>query len=157
MKNPLTKELPLCPSAQPEMAGCVALGAVCGTVEAPRLEHFAKPLPVNDELLALSAPVKPTEVFRFAAPCAGNDCQHFDGRDCRLVTRVVQILPAAISSLPTCSIRADCRWWQQEGRAACMRCPQIVTECYEPSDEMLRAAFAADADTSNAPQTASAS
>jgi len=24
-------------------------------------------------------------VFRFAAPCAGNACKHFDGQDCGLV------------------------------------------------------------------------
>jgi hypothetical protein len=123
------------------MDGCVAFGAVCGTVESPQLAHFAEPLPVTQDLLALSHPVKPTEVFRFAAPCAGDACRHFDGRDCNLVTRVVQILPAATTSLPPCTIRPECRWWQQEGKAACLRCPQIVTELYEPSESMLRAAL----------------
>jgi hypothetical protein len=141
LKKPRTNEPPLCPSAQPEMSDCVAFGVVCGTVEAPQLIHFTKPQPVTDELLALSHPVKPAEVFRFAAPCAGHDCRHFDGRDCNLVTRVVQILPAATTSLPPCSIRAECRWWQQEGKAACMRCPQIVTESYSPSEDMQRAAI----------------
>lgn len=155
MNKSQTSEPPLCPSAQPEMSGCVAFGVVAGTVEAPRLVHFTEPQPVTEELLALSRPVKPTEVFRFAAPCAGHDCEHFDGKDCRLVARVVQILPAANSrGLPPCSIRADCRWWQQEGKAACLRCPQIVTAVYEPSEEMRRAAVPDDAD---APRAANAS
>ncbi|HZT60060.1 MAG TPA: hypothetical protein VFA21_15735 [Pyrinomonadaceae bacterium] len=134
-------EQPLCPSARPEMKGAVAFGAVAGTVEEPFLVHFAAPQPVSDELLALARPAEPTEVFRFAAPCAGHACAHFDGQDCRLAARVVQILPAVTSSLPPCVLRPECRWWQQEGKAACLRCPQVVSECVAPSEEMMRAAL----------------
>ena len=137
------------------MEGCVAFGVMAGTVAAPRIVHFTEPQPVTQELLALSQPASPTEVFRFAAPCAGHDCQHFDGADCRLVQRVVQILPAATTSLPPCAIRADCRWWQQEGKAACLRCPQVVTAVYEPSEEMRRAALPGDAQPSHAPTATS--
>lgn len=140
MKESENGKPPLCPSAQPEMADSVAFGVVGGTVEAPRLVHFTEPQPVTAELLALSHPVTPIEVFRFAAPCAGHACQHFDGADCRLATRIVQILPAVTSSLPPCSLRADCRWWRQEGKAACLRCPQVVTQDYAASDDMRRAA-----------------
>ncbi len=135
-----TQAQPLCPSAQPEMAGSVAFGVVGGTPAAPRLAHLARTLPVTDELLKLSDPVKPTEVFRFAAPCAGNACQHFDGTDCRLATRIVQILPAVTGDLPPCQLRPACRWWQQEGKAACLRCPQIVTEVHPLSEDLRRAA-----------------
>ena len=141
MKERQTDGQPLCPSARPEMPGAFAFGAVAGTVEAPRLVHFAGPQPVSDELLALARPAEPTEVFRFAAPCAGHACAHFDGQDCRLATRVVQILPAVVSGLPPCVLRPECRWWQQEGKAACLRCPQVVSECVAPSEEMLRAAL----------------
>ena len=129
----------LCPSAQPEMAGSVAFGVVVGTVEEPRMLHLERPLPVTDELLALSGPVQPTEVFRFAAPCAGHACQHFDGQDCRLVTRIVQILPSVTSDLPPCTIRSTCRWWQQEGKQACFHCPQIVTESQSASAAYIQA------------------
>jgi hypothetical protein len=37
------------------------------------------------------------------------------------------MLPEVVDSLPACNICRDCRWFRQEGRAACMRCPQIVT------------------------------
>jgi hypothetical protein len=123
------------------MEGAVAFGVVAGEPGAPLLAHFTEPLPVTEELLNAARPVAPTEVFRFAAPCAGHACGHFDGRDCRLVTRIVQILPLAVSGLPACALRPECRWWQQEGKAACLRCPQIVSECESPSEEMLRAAF----------------
>src|SRR5918998_121483 len=128
---------PFCPSAQPGMDESVAFGVIDGTAEAPRMVHLTRALPVTDELLALSGPVAPTEVFRFAAPCAGHSCRHFDGEDCRLVKRVVQILPSVASDTPPCTLRPTCRWWQQEGKAACARCPQIVTENYAPSEAMV--------------------
>lgn len=131
---------PLCPSAQPEMTDSVIFGVISGTAEEPRLAHLVEPRAVTEELLALAAPVKPTEVFRFAAPCANNNCQHFDGSDCRLAKRIVQLLPAVEEILPPCRLRPSCRWWQQEGKAACMRCTQIVTETYHPSELLHQAA-----------------
>lgn len=80
--------------------------------------------------MALAEPVSPTQVFRFAAPCAGNACQHFDGANCKLATRIVEHLPEAVDDLPECTIRSACRWWMQEGAAACRRCPLVVTESY---------------------------
>jgi hypothetical protein len=135
-----TSRPPLCPSARPEMEDSVVFGVIVGTSEEPRLAHLVKPQPVTHELLALADPVAPTEIFRFAASCAGNGCQHFDGAKCRLATRIVENLPTVSEELPPCSIRSSCRWWQQEGKAACMRCPQIVTDIYSPSDQLRQAA-----------------
>jgi hypothetical protein len=129
-----------CPSAQPEMVDSVAFGVIGGTANNPRVAYLTEPQPASNELLALANPVKPTEIFRFAAPCAGDACQHFDGSNCRLVTRVVQLLPRVVDVLPACRLRSKCRWWQQEGRAACLRCPQIVTENYTPSEQIRQAA-----------------
>jgi len=130
----------LCPSAQPQWSGSVAIGVLGGTGEAPRLAHFPIPLQVTEELLEMSAPVSPAEVFRFAAPCMGSGCEHFHDHHCGLVTQIVQILPAVIENLPVCGIRSTCRWWHQQGRAACLRCPQVVTDNYNPSPEMVQAA-----------------
>jgi hypothetical protein len=139
-KDGASDSQPLCPSAQPEMEQSVVFGVVGGTVEVPRLAYLKEPQPVTDEVLSLSGPVKPTEVFRFAAPCAGSACQHFDGADCRLAKRTVRMLPEAVHRLPPCRLRPRCRWWQQEGGAACMRCPMVVTENYWPSEEQRRSA-----------------
>jgi len=122
------------------MSDPVAFGVILGNDDEPRMVHLERPVPVTDELLALSEPVKPTEVFRFAAPCAGDACKHFDGKDCKLVERIVQILPRVASDLPACAIRSECRWWFQEGRDACLRCPQVITENYNPSEDYMRAA-----------------
>jgi hypothetical protein len=130
----------LCPSAQPEIAGCVAFGVVGGTVEQPRVAWLERPVPVTAGLLALSGPVHPTEVLRLAAPCQGNACCHFDGTDCRLATKLVQLLETVTEPLPPCQIRPDCRWFLQEGRVACQRCPQIVTCAMNPSEQLSLAA-----------------
>ena len=135
----------MCPSAQPDMADAMILGVRVGVssddaAEAPYISYLDNPVPVSSELLALAGPVEPTEVFRFAARCEEGACRHFDGADCRLATRIVQILPVAVESLPPCKIRHECRWFRQEGRPACMRCPQVITEVREPSVEFRRAA-----------------
>jgi hypothetical protein len=130
----------LCPSALPEMPEGRLFGVMGGSATEPRLMYLDEPAPVTESLLSLAGPVKPTEVFRLAAPCVESKCCHFDGQDCRLVTRIVQILPAVVDSLPACVIRKECRWFQQEGRPACMRCPQVVTLNCAASDDMVRAA-----------------
>jgi len=123
-----------CPSAQPTMSGSEVFGIVSGTPEEPRVGYLGEPQPVTDEILSLAEPINPTEVFRFAAPCAKGHCKHFDGSQCKLVQRTIQLLPKVVDGLPPCKIRRVCLWWHQEGKAACMRCPQVVTEIYEPTD-----------------------
>jgi hypothetical protein len=125
----------LCPSAQPGMDQCRVLGVVQRDGPAPRLAYLNKHLPATPEVLAMAAPLKPTEVFRLAAVCAEHKCPHYDGADCRLATRVVQILPAVVDSLPPCIIRKNCRWYTQEGGAACKRCPEITTVTYDLSEQ----------------------
>jgi hypothetical protein len=93
-------------------------------------------VPASQEVLAMAAPLKPTEVFRLAATCAEGKCPHFDGTDCRLATRIVKILPAAVDTLPPCLIRQDCRWYSQEGGAACRRCPEVTTISYDLSEQV---------------------
>ncbi|MGG5818696.1 hypothetical protein [Falsiroseomonas sp. HW251] len=134
---------PLCPSAPPDWPDARLIGVAAGTAEAPAI-GYTGPMPVTPDLLALAAPVEPTEVFRFAATCQERACHHFDGRRCGLVRKVVALLPEAASDLPRCGIRRDCRWWQEEGAAACRRCPQVVTD--NPAvDAGLAAALRADA------------
>ena len=127
------------------MAASRVIGVVGGSdgglEGARRLFWIEQPLPVTGELLAMAAPAKPTEVFRFAAHCEENACCHFDGTNCQLATRIVQILPVVSESLPPCRIRSDCRWFQQEGRPACMRCPQVITQTYNAAEEYAKAAM----------------
>jgi hypothetical protein len=125
----------LCPSAQPGMDQCRVLGVVQRDGPTPMLQYLNEHLPATDEVLAMAAPLKPTEVFRLAATCAEHRCPHFDGADCQLATRIVQILPAIVTALPPCIIRQECRWYSQEGGAACRRCPEITTVNYDVSPQ----------------------
>ncbi|MBW4565264.1 MAG: nitrogen fixation protein [Mojavia pulchra JT2-VF2] len=140
MEDTTTAQTTLCPSAKPEFVDAVVFGVVAGAAAAPHIAYLKQPLPITDELLAKASPVTPAEIFRAATSCAQLGCQHFDGKDCRLAMRIVEKLPAVVEQLPPCSIRRDCRWWQQEGKAACMRCPQIITDNYSPSEQLRQAA-----------------
>lgn len=138
----LADDGPLCPSARPEMSGSIVFGVVGGDVDEPRVNYLADPQTVTDDILSLAEPLEPTEVFRFAAPCAGACCRHFDGAQCRLATRVATMLPAVTDKLPRCRIRPSCRWWRQEGADACRRCPQVVSEMAHPTQIQRRIANA---------------
>jgi hypothetical protein len=137
-----TRPETLCPSAQPDWEGARVIGVVGGTPERPETAYLDQAQPVTQEILELAGPVAPAEVFRFAAPCANSACGHYDGAEhkCRLAEKTVRWVAQAVDNLPKCSIRASCRWWQQEGPAACRRCPQVVTINFAPSKAMRDAA-----------------
>jgi len=132
----------LCPSAQPEWEGSQVIGVITGTADKPEMAYLNAPQPVTEQLLELAKPVNPAEVFRFSAPCACTGCGHYTAEDskCHLAEKVVRWVPKVVDQLPVCAIRTDCRWWQQEGRDACMRCPQVVTIDLLPTEEMRMAA-----------------
>ena len=114
-------------------------GVVEGTATEPRVTYLREPLPVNAQILSLADPVDPREVMRFATNCATSACQHFDGERCQLAAKIVGLLPSEGGPLPACGLRPRCRWWQEQGKDACMRCPIIVTQRYAP-DPLLRLA-----------------
>jgi hypothetical protein len=123
------------PSAQPATPNAKIFGVQTTTEDGERrVGYLTEPLPVTDDLLAVAGPAKPTEVFRIASPCMGSDCKHFDGANCRLATRVATMLDPVVSGLPPCAIRPTCRWFRQEGKAACLRCPQMVTDLREATE-----------------------
>lgn len=93
---------------------------------------------VTREIIQLARPVSPSEVFRFASTCRTSGCIHFKDAACQIAARSVGLLDEVVTRLPKCPIRAQCRWFHQEGPAMCRRCPQIVTEQHAPSAEMLR-------------------
>ncbi len=111
------------------MPGAVVHGVV--DAASGRVAYLATPQPVTPELLAMTAPLQPTEVLRFSAACAEDSCRHFTGSACSLVQRLVQIVPAPTAPLPACAVRRTCRWFVEQGRSACVRCSEIVTDGYD--------------------------
>jgi hypothetical protein len=115
-------------------------GVVIGSEKNPEVAWLEEPVPVTEELLAKCGEADAQQIFRITAPCQESLCTHFDGQDCKLAARIVQILPAVTDSLPPCQLRASCRWYVQEGKPACLRCPQVITHNYEPSEQVVAAA-----------------
>lgn len=129
-----------CPSARPEQPGAIAFGVRVGEEAGARIGYLSELVPVDDELLALAEPATPLEVFRFGAPCAQRGCAHFRSGKCTLVERIVESVPIAVSIAPACSLRSRCKWWDQEGVAACLRCPAVVTSESGAKAELAAAA-----------------
>jgi hypothetical protein len=127
----------MCPSAQPGMGDVQVLGVIMRDAEEPRLAYLDQAVAATPDMLAMAAPVAVSQVFRLSARCEESKCTHFDGTRCQLAVRIAAMLPEVVDALPACNIRPECRWFRQEGRAACLRCPQIVTGTYE-ADERLQ-------------------
>ena len=123
-----------CPSAQPGMGDVQILGVISRDAEVPQLAYLDQPLSPTPEILALAAPLEVDRVFRLSARCEEKKCTHFDGNDCQLAVRIAKMLPEVVDYLPACNIRPDCRWFKQGGRAACVRCPQIVTATHDADE-----------------------
>ena len=139
MSNPDSRPLD-CPSAQAGAKDARVYGVRTGTPDAPRVGYLTETLPVSEKLLALSGPAKATEVFRIAAPCAMSGCKHFKDNACALVQRIVEGLAPVVNALPPCQVRSTCRWFSQEGRNACLRCPQVITDKPNATTEEKRIA-----------------
>lgn len=124
-KSPL-----FCPSAQPGLERSVVLATVDDGPQGRHVSYLNGLVRVTaDRMLGLIAsPIGPTQLFRFAAPCERNGCKNWSGSRCRVVEKLVQVLPAVTSTLPDCKLRLACRWFQQEGESACHRCPQVLTD-----------------------------
>jgi hypothetical protein len=122
----------MCPSAQPTHMGARVFGVQIGTsTDDVRVGYLTESYPVTEELLALAGAAPPTEVLRIAALCI--KCDHHDGNGCRLAHRVATMLDPVVSSLPRCAIRPTCLWFHQEGKEACLRCPQVTTVKRSPT------------------------
>jgi hypothetical protein len=138
-----------CPSAQPDMEDVRVLGVVQRKSDQRQVAYVDEAVRVTAELLHALDGVEPTQVLRFSAKCEVAKCMHFDGSRCQLATRVVRLLPEVVDKLPACTIRPTCRWYLQEGPAACVRCPQVVTFNQNASESLTRVAYGPREDSSD--------
>ena len=114
-----------CPSAPPE-SGSVLLGIVTAKGE---IAYLTPHIPVTEDLLATFEKdgVPPENRLRFAGPCMECRCVQWADSRCGLIDRVVDHFgDREVGSLPRCGIRPTCRWFAQQGRAACASCPEVV-------------------------------
>ncbi len=75
---------------------------------------------------------KPEARFRFAGPCHRQACLHWNENGCGVVTAVVdgveKLGHVTPRTIPECSIRESCRWFDQAGFEACRGCSFVITE-----------------------------
>jgi hypothetical protein len=133
-----------CPSAQPDMQGATVFGLIQGTPESPQVAYLKKEAVVDLSRLPNLGGLSPGHVFRIAAQCEQSKCVHYSGERCALVKRIVANLPEVVEALPACRIRPTCRWHAEEGRAACLRCPQVMTYADSSMENLTRVAKAPD-------------
>ena len=117
----------LCPSAPAEVGA--SLIGIIGTDG--RSSRLRTPLQVDNAFLeAAGAACDLGKRFRFSSPCAGDGCGHWRDEACGLIGEIRQRAAFAgltgEATLPPCPIRAKCRWWQQDGGAACSVCSLVV-------------------------------
>jgi hypothetical protein len=119
----------------------VIWGIAAGSPEQPQVVPVP-PEPFTEAHAQAALPATPREVFRLAATCVKGGCPHWrteqpgaegDGA-CSLVQRVRAGFPEVRPQ--QCGIRLVCRWFAQEGLAACRACPGVVTDLGElPQDQ----------------------
>src|ERR1700677_844766 len=127
-----------CPSAVEDNRHPIVFGIVGGTADRPQIEYLTDPQRLTPEIRSMCSPATPAEVLRIATPCVRYRCKHFESEKCTLAQRIVQILPPVVDWVPSCRLRASCRWWMQEGPNACLRCPQVVRTPSLITDEQRR-------------------
>lgn len=116
----------LCPSARCE-SGNRLLGI---QTEGGGLARFLPPPVIDDTFVAAAQETgAPERRFRFAGTCAESACHQWQSGGCS-IARMASARSGddAATSLPPCHIRSACRWFGQEGRAACLACAFVVTD-----------------------------
>lgn len=137
---PKSPKVLYCPSAPAEDVTAQVFGVIGGTVDAPRVDYLREPTPLTPELAELADGVHPEEIFRLTSRCAEARCRHFTGTSCHLGARLLVEHEPVSAALPPCSIRSHCRWFDERGAQACLRCPQVITRTHGGSPEAEGAA-----------------
>lgn len=139
------KASPLCPSASSSAQDTVIFGIVTHSGSSAKIGYLEEPIKFEPLQWSEATSVDSAQVFRLAGRCLRTHCSHFssDSERCTLADRIVDHLNPVAEALPPCSIRRHCVWWQQHGKGACIRCPQVVTRIPAPSDAELAVVRAA--------------
>ena len=79
---------------------------------------------IDDDLLGDEAEI--LGQVRFAGPCATSKCVHWD-EGCRLgrALSMVETMPDHVKDDIRCPIQSSCRWFLENGSAACVSCSQV--------------------------------
>jgi hypothetical protein len=117
-----------CPSA-PATDGAQLLGLIGSD---GRLHPVRSVMHVDQAFVDQAAKAGPVEArMRFAGRCQTDGCTQWTGTRCGVIDRAMILIEAATTekeSLPPCTIRSECRWFDQRGAKACGTCIWVVTD-----------------------------
>jgi hypothetical protein len=113
-----------CPSAP-----CEAGNSLIGIVQPNGTVGLLKqPLVIDQQFVEAAREGRPPEKrFRFSTQCAQSGCEQWTGRNCGLVSRLLDHVTPLDRVPDNCPIHATCRWHAEHGTRACAICPRIVT------------------------------
>ena len=123
----MDSETILCPSSNC-LEGAILVGIV---MPDGRVAYASDRIVVNEDFVQAAREGRsPEKRFRFSTPCLKGGCAQWAGERCGVIDRVLAegAGDSASPELPACSIRPQCRWFQQSGAAACAACPEVVTD-----------------------------
>lgn len=139
----------LCPSSRCE-DGATLVGVI---LPSGRVAFSSSRLEVDEEFVSIArAGRSPEKRFRFASACAKSGCRQWSDERCGVIDRLIEQrmpsepraphlqreplnVPLSDAALPACSIRPECRWFQQAGGEACVICPDVITDMRSPPDQ----------------------
>lgn len=117
----------ICPSAT-----CHPGSLLLGVVQSDRkVALLSTPMLVTEDFVDKAFKAgDPEKRLRFAGKCARSGCSQWTGSRCGVIDEAMKVMEFAIddSALPQCNIRADCRWFSQNGADACKVCPYVITD-----------------------------
>ena len=120
----------LCPSSKCK-DGAQLLGIV---KEDGHVDMLKEAIPIDQNFVDIANSGRLPEMrFRFADKCIKTGCKQWTGERCGVIDNVIHQIEnlVQVSPLPECSIRMDCRWFDQSGADACKVCPYVITEVTE--------------------------
>jgi hypothetical protein len=119
----------MCPST-PAANATVFLGMI---TPAGRVAYVTPAVPSATVLQTLDDTAGTLESrYRFAGRCVTGSCGFWTGDHCGLGAKLAasyqEVAGAAPAELPRCAIRRTCRWFAEQGAAACSPCSYVTTD-----------------------------
>lgn len=113
----------LCPSSKPD-----ARGKVIGVVKGYQaVQLIDEPFSFDEEAIKAGEGKGPLDGrFRFAAICQKAACNKWTGKNCGLISSLVDDESRHNIAPVFCPIVKDCRWHQEHGVTACTVCSSVV-------------------------------
>ena len=119
-----------CPSSKCE-DGAILLGI---RRKDGKIAFISQKMTVNEEFVRIaSQDGTPESKFRFGNVCVNDSCKQWENDRCGVIDKIMGVVGKIKepSTLPNCSIREQCRWYEQIGGKACVVCPEIITDSRE--------------------------